>query len=113
MLPIINTHQSWGAAVSFDASVLTLNIKDEPLKTVVKKISEVTGYQIFIDEEWGDLLVTASLKDVSLYRVAGRLLIIETWRLYRLINQEKGGLRKENWMLFWQVKTRSIRWMLR
>jgi hypothetical protein len=74
MLPIINTHQSWGAAVSFDASVLTLNIKDEPLKTVVKKISEVTGYQIFIDEEWGDLLVTASLKDVSLYESIRRIL---------------------------------------
>ena len=68
MLPTVTiTHQSWGAAVSPEAPVLTLNIKDEPLKTVIEKISKATGYQISINEKWSDFLVTASIKDVSLH----------------------------------------------
>ncbi|BBO67079.1 hypothetical protein DSCA_10090 [Desulfosarcina alkanivorans] len=70
----INTSQSWGTADSSDAPTLTLNIKDEPLKTVFEKFSRATGYQISIDEEWTDLIVSASLKNASLYESTRRIL---------------------------------------
>jgi hypothetical protein len=63
----MNSHFCWGATISSKVPVFSLNIKDEPLKKVIEKISEVTGYQIAIDEKWSTLLITSSLKDVSIH----------------------------------------------
>ena len=71
--PAIMTHYSWGATISHKIPVFSLNIKDEPLKNVIKKISEATGYQITIDDKWSDLLITASLRDVSIYESMKRI----------------------------------------
>jgi len=63
----INSYYCWGATISSNPPIFSLNIKNEPLKKVIEKISEATGYQIAIDEKWLGLLVTASLKDVSVH----------------------------------------------
>ena len=63
----INSCYCWGATISSNAPVFSLNIKDEPLIKVIEKISEATGYDIAIDEKWSGLIVTASLKDVSIH----------------------------------------------
>ena len=60
-------HPSWGAAVSSEPPDITLNIKDEPLISVIEKISKATGYQIIINEKWSDFLVSASIKNVPLH----------------------------------------------
>ena len=58
--------QCWGANTNPEKALISYNFKDKPLKDVLKKISEVTGYKITLNEEWAELSVTANLKNLSI-----------------------------------------------
>jgi hypothetical protein len=69
MLLIINMlpPSSWGKIVDLQEVTFSLTFKEESLGEVLAKISEATNYKITVGEEWIDLLVTASLNDVTIY----------------------------------------------
>jgi hypothetical protein len=48
------------------SSVFSLDLKDEPLGEVVKKVSAITGYQIMINPEWGGWPISARLQNVKI-----------------------------------------------
>jgi ABC-type Na+ efflux pump permease subunit len=48
--------------------IISLDVTDQPLGEVLKKISAAAGCKFRIDESWEDYPVTASFKDKPLYR---------------------------------------------
>ncbi len=48
--------------------LISLTVKDKPLRDVFKKISMATGYEISLDNKWQSYRVTASLEEVSLHK---------------------------------------------
>ncbi len=54
--------------------LFSVDVQDEPLGSVCKKITQLTGYRILIDEKWKDIPVSASVKGVSLHEGLMRIL---------------------------------------
>jgi len=64
----------WSANKELNPVVFSLNVKDEPLKEALKKISKSTGYRITVSENWASLPVTAQLKNLTVEEGLKRLL---------------------------------------
>ena len=62
----IYLQQCWGANDNTEKALISYTFKDKPLKDVLKKISEATGYKVTVNEEWAELSVTANLKNLSI-----------------------------------------------
>jgi len=71
ILPIVSTA---GGETDTDHKVISLTVKDEPLRDVLKKISMATGYKISLDNNGEGHLVTVSLEKVSLHKGLKRIL---------------------------------------
>lgn len=46
--------------------VLSLKVQNKPLYSIIKEISEATGYDIKINERWKNAIVTATLSNVDI-----------------------------------------------
>ena len=53
---------------------VSINVVDEPLNKVLGRISNATGYEIVIDEEWGNVQVSLSFENEPLDRALNRVL---------------------------------------
>ena len=62
----IYLQQCWGANDNSEKVLISYTFKDKPIKDVLKKISEATGYNVTVNEEWAELSVTANLKNLSI-----------------------------------------------
>jgi hypothetical protein len=65
ILPIASTA---GNETNTADELISLAVKDEPLRDVFKKVSMATGYEISLDNKWQSYRVTASLEEVSLHK---------------------------------------------
>jgi|GEM_PF-4106502 len=54
--------------------LISLTAKDEPLGDVLNKISRATGYEIDLDHDWRDYLVSVTLEKVPLHKGLKRIL---------------------------------------
>ena len=62
----IYLQQCWGANDNSEKALISYTFKNKPLKDVLKKISEATGYKVTVNKEWAELPVTANLKNLSI-----------------------------------------------
>ena len=69
-----STQQCWGSVANLDTIHFSLDVKAESLRNVLKKVSELTGYQITVNEEWADLPVTATLANTNIDKCLKRIL---------------------------------------
>jgi len=65
---------SFGTETAGQASLISLEAKDESLKSVLKKIAKHTGYRIYLNEEWGKKPISIELHNESLGASISRLL---------------------------------------
>jgi type II secretory pathway component GspD/PulD (secretin) len=59
---------------TFAEEIISIDVKGQPLVEVLEDISNATGYQFSIQENWKEYPVTASIKNEPLYRVLKKLL---------------------------------------
>ena len=57
---------SWGSEIQSEPAVFSLDVKDEPLREVLGKITKATGYTIRVNKKWADLPITASMQNVTI-----------------------------------------------
>lgn len=62
----IYLQQCWGANDNSEKVLISYSFRGKPIKEVLKKISEATGYKITLNKEWAELSVTANLKNLSI-----------------------------------------------
>jgi len=87
--------------------VFSLNVKDQPLGKILKKISKATGYKITVNKEWTDFPVTASLRNVTVHEGLRRILgtlnhsIIsnDKEKTISVVITEKGIQKKTKWVV--------------
>ena len=68
------TFPSFSAETAGHAASITLEAKDEALKSVLEKIAKHTGYRIYLNEEWGKEPISIELHNESLRVSIVRLL---------------------------------------
>jgi hypothetical protein len=62
---ILSPTPCWGSESGEGPVVFSLDVKDEPLGEVLKKISKATGYEITIATEYTKIPITARLQGVG------------------------------------------------
>jgi hypothetical protein len=62
----LTTDYCWGSALESVAPAITLDVKNEPLRSVLGKISKTTRWQIKAPDKWMDKPVTQTLNKVTL-----------------------------------------------
>ena len=65
---------SFGSQKGSELPVFSLSAKEEPLRKVLDKISTASGYEITLNGESGDLLVSVTFKDATLDEAIERVL---------------------------------------
>ena len=65
---------SFGSQKEGELPVFSLNAKEEPLRKVLDKISRASGYEITLNRESGDLLVSVTFKNAALGEALKRVL---------------------------------------
>ena len=65
---------SFGTETAGQASLISLEAKDDSLKGVLEKIAKQTGYRIFLNEEWGGKPISIQLHNETLKGSIGRIL---------------------------------------
>lgn len=62
----LTTDYCWGSDQESAAPVITLDVQNEPLRSVLGKISKTTGWKIKTPDKWMDKPVTQTLNKVTL-----------------------------------------------
>ena len=57
-----------------NAPLISLEAKEKKLKDVLKKIANITGYRIFLNEEWENMPITITFRNETLGGAIDRLL---------------------------------------
>ncbi len=65
---------SFGSQKGGELPVVSLSAKEEPLRKVLNKISKASGYEITLNGESGDLLVSVTFKNAALGEALKRVL---------------------------------------
>jgi hypothetical protein len=71
---ILSPTPCWGSESGEGPVVFSLDVKDEPLGEVLKKISKATGYEITIATEYTKIPITARLQGVGVEKGLNRVL---------------------------------------
>ena len=74
ILLIHSTFPSLSAETTGIAPLISLEAKDESLKSVLGKIAKHTGYRIYLNEEWEGKLISITLHNETLRGSISRLL---------------------------------------
>jgi hypothetical protein len=64
----------WASETDQGVSVFSLDVRDEPLLEVFKKISKLTAYEVEVSEKWAHLPITASIRNASIHEGLNRVL---------------------------------------
>ncbi|MDD5206712.1 MAG: hypothetical protein PHS17_14905, partial [Desulfobacterales bacterium] len=57
------------------ANLISMDIENEPLKSVLKRISESTDHEITVSENWADMELTMRLDSVSLEKALKQIIV--------------------------------------
>ena len=71
---VILTSYSFAQGKSSFNEMITLNIENEPLAEVLDDVSQATGYELIIDENWDDLPITVKFEAIPLDQALKRIL---------------------------------------
>ena len=71
---VILTSYSFAQGKSSFNEMITLNIENEPLAEVLDDVSQATGYELIIDENWDDLPITVKFDAIPLDQALNRIL---------------------------------------
>jgi hypothetical protein len=71
---VILTSYSLAQGKSSFNEMITLNIENEPLAEVLDDVSQATGYELIIDENWDDLPITVKFDALPLDQALKRIL---------------------------------------
>jgi hypothetical protein len=71
---IILISYSFVQAKSSFNEMITLNIENQPLAEVLDDVSQATGYELIIDENWDDLPITVKFEAIPLDQALKRIL---------------------------------------
>jgi len=71
---VILTSYGFAHGKSSFNEMITLNIENEPLAAVLNDVSQATGYELIIDENWDDLPITVKFDAIPLEQALKRIL---------------------------------------
>jgi type II secretory pathway component GspD/PulD (secretin) len=71
---VILTSYSFAQAKSSFNEMITLDTENQPLAKVLEDVSQVTGYELVIDENWDDLPITVKFEAIPLEQALKRIL---------------------------------------
>ena len=73
-----------------DDEVISLTVQNQPLSSVLRQLSEITGYTFIYDKGWADLNITARVQNVSLDKTLRK--ILNNFN-FTILYQEDGNVR--------------------